>query len=431
MLRGALNKVRGGRRNASSPDGARDGGGRSKNEEGDDGDAGGERPSSSSFDNLLPSSKDDSAGDGGATSSSLMGVFDSCRQLSESASGDPRSSPSRDRDRYSKHRLPIAKQEHTFPCEDTYSYAPPSPPERWPQRPVLLRPSPASGTRVRGVRRSSSATYLPLSGTGYCSGCTLPINNGLEREGECFVIDFESELFVGTAMLRIRNVCDALVSRSSDADEGDTSSYFHNKKRTFQGVVRGRFKRPDIPMSECVTGQVFDRPAGHLPPRIVVGGAIAIISHLAPQLQARLEGDCPHFLSPLVSTAQTVIVRRTGGVKSRDAGGASIEAAMTEPQPSDEQSLIQVLIRSGNKAAAAADATDSHSVAARIKARKRAFNKLSASGSQTPAFDPSAEYTFEFFQHLILFDRGKTSAARNAQRTAAEVHGGPSSEGIG
>ena len=57
-------------------------------------------------------------------------------------------------------------------------------------------------------------------------------------------------------------------------DKTDSSSYFDNKKRTFQGIVRGRFKFP-IQMSECVTGQTFDHPGGpHLPPMAILKGAL-------------------------------------------------------------------------------------------------------------------------------------------------------------
>ncbi len=68
------------------------------------------------------------------------------------------------------------------------------------------------------------------------------------------VINFELDLFVSTAMMRIKNIL--LHPRSSD-DATDVNndrmgSYFRNKKRTFQGIVWGRFKRPGMPMSECV-----------------------------------------------------------------------------------------------------------------------------------------------------------------------------------
>lgn len=383
----------------------------------------------SSFNNNLPSQNNDDDGtigekkddNAGGSRRELMEVYDSCISLSTLDAVDADGNSSRrpsplsnsgNENNIIRYRLPLSKDEHAYPCKDTYSFVPPSPPDKWPQRPVLLRPSPESGMRIRGVRYSLETCYLPLPRTGYCNGCTLPINNGLEKPGECLVIDFESELFIGTAMLRIKNVYAPLKnSRKSDHTNNDETaidapSYFHSKKRTFQGIVRGRFKTPGIPMSECVTGQVFSKPAGRLPPRIIMKGAVSIIRHLAPELQARLDGDCPRFLSPLVSTAQSALVCKRAYEANKDNGiastaGENIEAALSEPQPSDPASLIQELLHSGGKSTIP---HDSDCIATRIKNRKRVFDKLHANHGKVPTFDPNSEYTFEFFQHLLLFD---------------------------
>ena len=356
---------------------------------------------SSSFDNdLVIPTEDDSTSS--TVENELMDVYETCRRISISSDGGRRLSASSNN--VTIDRLPITEP-HSYPCKDTYTNVPPSPPEKWPQRPILLRPSPESGMRIRGIRYSSLDSYLPLPGT-YCGGCTLPINNGLEKAGKCLVIDFESKLFIGTAMLRIKNVCDALNNQSDDNIDSDDSkaNYFDNRKRTFQGIVRGRFKVPNIPISECITGQIFNHPAGNLPPRIISKGAISIISHLAPQLQARLEGDCPRFLSPLASTAQTVIKRHLEeGEKYNNEPTAdqSIEDDMCEPQPSDPSSLMQVLHQSNGKTSLP---SDSDNTTTRIKSRKKAFDKLFASRNKLPTFDTETEYTFQFFQHLLLFN---------------------------
>ena len=357
---------------------------------------------SSSFDNdLVIPTEDDSTSS--TVENELMNVYETCRRISISSSdGGRRLSTSSNN--ITIDRLPIIET-HSYPCKDTYTNVPPSPTEKWPQRPILLRPSPESGMRIRGIRYSSSNSYLPLPGTGYCGGCTLPINNGLEEPGKCLVIDFESKLFIGTAMLRIKNVCDALSSNNNSDDSDETkANYFDDRKRTFQGIVRGRFKVPNIPISECITGQIFNHPAGNLPPRMISKGAISIISHLAPQLQARLEGDCPRFLSPLASTAQTVIKRHLEEEEkynNEPTADQSIEDDMCEPQPSDLSSLMQVLHQSNDKASLP---SDSDNITTRIKSRKKAFDKLYASRNKQPTFDTDTEYTFQFFQHLLLFN---------------------------
>jgi len=184
-----------------------------------------------------------------------------------------------------------------------------------------------------------------------------------------------------------------------------------------------------VPMSECVTGQVFHRPAGLMPPRFVVVGAMSIIRNLAPQLQASVDCDRPRFLSPLVSTAQTASSRSrrgrgggTGPVGDGDDddddasadGGGSIEAAMEEPQPSDPSSLLRELLlpRPESVGRSFELPADSDRVARRVKARKRAFDGLRARGDASPTFDPDREYTFEFFQHLLLFDEFALDLAR-------------------
>ena len=358
---------------------------------------------SSSLDNdLVIPTEDDSTSS--TVENDLMNVYETCRRISISSDGGGRRLSTSSNNVTIIDRLPIIEP-HSYPCKDTYTNVPPSPPKKWPQRPILLRPSPESGMRIRGIRYSSSDTYLPLPGTGYCGGCTLPINNGLEEPGKCLVIDFESKLFIGTAMLRIKNVCDALSSNNnSDIDE-TKANYFDDRKRTFQGILRGRFKVPNIPISECITGQIFNHPAGNLPPRMISKGAISIISHLAPQLQARLEGDCPRFLSPLASTAQTVIKQHTEGRgkkhNNEPTADQSIEDDMCEPQPSDPSSLMQVLHQSNDKASLP---SDSDNITTRIKTRKKVFDKLYASRNKQPTFDTDTEYTFQFFQHLLLFN---------------------------
>lgn len=325
-------------------------------------------------------------------------------------------------------RLPVVG-EHSYPCNDTYSPTPKAPPSQWPQRPILLRPSPDSCMRIIGIRYSASKQYVPLTDTGFCLGCTLPINNGYEKPGDCLVVDFETEIFIGTAMLRIKNI-DKSLSKSHDNKDEDRNLeeyYFHKRKRTFQAIVRGRFKVDNIPMSECITGQVFNRPAGNLPPKLIVKGAVAMISHLTPQLQTRLEGDCPRFLSPLVSTAQTALVHRNtnsqnGIIRQQSStsptqneksttrfvgADESLEVEIHEPQPSDPSSLLHVLMNSGGGALScipSIPSVKSSSIQSRTKIRKKAFDKLFARRIKTPTFDTNAEYTFEFFQHLISFE---------------------------
>ena len=309
----------------------------------------------------------------------------------------------------------------------------PPPPESWPQRPILLRPTPGSGMRILGIRFSSSTTYLPSNSVNNRgdddNNIMLPINTGMEKTGKCFVIDFESDLFIGTILLRVKNIrySPLLEELSHDNHPPSTStSYFDGKMRTFQGVVQGRFKQPTISISECITGQLFHRRAGSLPPRFIVNGAIGMIRVLAPALEARLNCDRPRFLCPLVSTAQGVMMSSlpiqscrhplvadktatTTVVMVEDKSNVvgcwadeCIENEINEPQSSDPTSVLQHLLHS--KTEYYSLPPDSDCIATRVKARKRAFDILRVRQDTTPTFDPNRVYTFEFFQHLLLFD---------------------------
>jgi hypothetical protein len=47
-------------------------------------------------------------------------------------------------------KLPLSHKPHSFPCTDTYK-ALPAPPSVWPQRPLMIRPTPYTSTKVIGI----------------------------------------------------------------------------------------------------------------------------------------------------------------------------------------------------------------------------------------------------------------------------------------
>jgi hypothetical protein len=309
---------------------------------------------------------------------------------------------------------------HAYPCEYSFSRLP-SPPSSWPQAPVMLRPTPGSHTQIRGIRYADSKTYQNFS--GFCAGCILPINTGAEEPGKSLVIDFETKHFVGTLLMRIKDVS-ALLDKSSYQQE----SYFDGKKRKFQAIIKGKFKTA-LPMSQCVTGQAFERPAGKLPGRLVVNAAIKFISTLAPQLEVTLDGNEPRFITPLVATAHTVLVedyiRPETEMTDSDAAGSAewtmeemkertdpkleklvnyhvyagstdMECDVIEPPTDVTTSILQTV-------EGQSELGESSTVSARMKHRKKIFNKIAASRNALPCFRTDQQYTFEFYQHLLIF----------------------------
>eukprot|EP00977_Amphora_coffeiformis_P016994 scaffold5385_cov152-Amphora_coffeaeformis.AAC.4 len=295
---------------------------------------------------------------------------------------------------------------HAYPCADTYKILP-APPTKWPQAPLMLRPTPGAPMRIRGIRYAHSKAYQHFG--GFCAGCILPINTGKEAAGKSLVIDFESPTFVGTLLMRIRDTkpADTTAEQSSSS-----SSYFDGKKRKFQAIVKGKFKKP-LPINECVTGQIFDRPAGKLPASLIVNSFIRFVSVLAPQMEATLEGDRPRFLTPLVATAQTASTKPHKSAsptafepqsETEDklvnfaiyAGSSDMEDDIAEPCPTNSTSLLQALTTGKRE-------KKIDTVTTRMKHRKKVFNQGAANKATTPTFDLDQEYTFEFYQHLLIF----------------------------
>jgi hypothetical protein len=82
-----------------------------------------------------------------------------------------------------------------------------------------------------------------------CHQCTiLPINNGNELPGESLVTDFESDLFDGSLLVRIRGA-----EGTTKDPYDDTKGYFSDVNRRYQVVIQGRFKQ-SVPWTECVSG---------------------------------------------------------------------------------------------------------------------------------------------------------------------------------
>eukprot|EP00980_Cylindrotheca_fusiformis_P013528 scaffold3450_cov114-Cylindrotheca_fusiformis.AAC.33 len=202
----------------------------------------------------------------------------------------------------------------------------PGSPSKWPQRPLLVRPTPNTATEITRIRYSSGADFL--EDEGFAESGSLPINGGKECLGRSVIVDFHSSQFVGSLMIRIRD------APKLESIQYQSSSYFDGKKRTFQAVIRGRFRLPLV-MRNCVTGQTFRR-AGKLPSRWIVNSFVKIFSILAPHLEIDLRSKHPRFLAPLCATAQTVLVERRPEV----ADLACLDKTFVEPLATSRSSVL-------------------------------------------------------------------------------------------
>jgi Protein of unknown function (DUF1769) len=280
--------------------------------------------------------------------------------------------------------VPVADQAVALappPCACSRQATPVQDPATWPQRPLLLRPTLNSGTIIKGVRYASS---LPgdssTSGWAHptCPHCQiLPINNGNEKPGQCLVIDFESELFDGTLLLRIRHA-----NGTTSEPYNDDHGYFAGMNRRYQAVIQGRFKKA-IPWVECQTGFQLQRPCGKLPPKWIIKSVLKMLSFFAPQLEAKWECSQPSTLTPLGSTPQYIRVQKDGEQE------LDLEQVHEEPLL-DTETLL-------------GEASDALCTLQRSRFRKKKFGKLYAAGDRSLLTDPSKVYTMEFLQHLFDF----------------------------
>ena len=336
------------------------------------------------------------------------------------------------------------------------------PPSAWTHDPLLFVATPGSGMRICRIRRASDPSYHespePLHSGSYVGRddfdkdqlMQLPINNGKEHPSHCQVIDFETNLFSGTALLRIRksNGC-WKNGRDSSSTKHD---YFGKHNRKFQLVISGKFKarltmadvmsgilldhrlatKSDYSNISCVEGLPFldqsdgviknvdacdkrkrvrglkrgkSTHDGDLPSKWALRAAVKVAGVFSPRMDADLECAHPRILSPLCSTAQTILVLRRNG-----RGGVSrhLEAPLVEPPINSDASIVKDLHKSS--------ANDhSSDVTQRVQRRKSTFDAIydahidshansSSRVNASPCFDPDAEYTFEFLQHLVDYN---------------------------
>jgi len=155
------------------------------------------------------------------------------------------------------------------------------PPSQWPHRPVLL----CTNTPTTLHNSNIPQPTPPLE--------ALPLGIPFE---------FETDQFIGKALIRLRN--------HSDNPSGD-AVYFHGKKRIFQAVVQGKFKY-SVPVSDVLTGHEFVRPLVNLPARLLLQSVNSLLTRLAPGILVDMFSNQPSALAILAASSQTVNVSKEG-----------------------------------------------------------------------------------------------------------------------
>mmetsp|Transcript_1307 Transcript_1307/g.2077 ORF Transcript_1307/g.2077 Transcript_1307/m.2077 type:complete len:335 (-) Transcript_1307:822-1826(-) len=122
---------------------------------------------------------------------------------------------------------------------------------------------------------------------------------GLELESPCPIgvpFEFETELFKGRALIRIRGL------KNSDDPMSD-DNYFSGRKRLSQFIIQGRFKKK-MPVSDVQIGTEFEKPFKYAPPRFIDKIVQKALRRIAPGIEVDLASSRPRVLAPFAGTVQ-------------------------------------------------------------------------------------------------------------------------------
>jgi hypothetical protein len=307
---------------------------------------------------------------------------------------------------------------------DSTLYAPPKLADfkegGWRHGPLLVRPHPGvPHMKVLGCtgapEGSADAREVPAPpapGDEQARQMALcrPVPRRLGVNG--VVIHFETDGFVGKAMLHVRGL------PSSD------DSLFAAFKRRSHVVVQGRFKRP-VGVSEALTGQEFGRPFEKLPAMwLVEHGLLACARRVSTSSAIGGLTTHPYMLLPLLAAAQIANASKPG--EEPDMMSAQEDLRLWDPSlvAGHEESASHTAGGAMMPAATTAGGgplPDGAPLPA--EARRKLFTRASARASRT--FGTDMVWTFHLWQQFIDMSDYTLSVAGAKYDMARHLAGQP------
>ncbi|KAL3926179.1 MAG: hypothetical protein SGBAC_013576 [Bacillariaceae sp.] len=161
-------------------------------------------------------------------------------------------------------------------------------PSKWPQRPAYFCAHPDVHTK------------------DHEAGAPLPL-------GE--FVEFETDLFVGKMLCRLKpfpptSAAEEQAEQANSAKMESHKDYFHNKKRHYQFVVQGHFRKA-IPLSDLVLGDFYERPFLGIPKGTIMRMYQKFMEALSPGMEMDMTSDTPKIFTAFGS-AQTMHVSMPG-----------------------------------------------------------------------------------------------------------------------
>jgi hypothetical protein len=161
---------------------------------------------------------------------------------------------------------------------------------QWPHQTILLQVGVNTHFLNTATTTTSSAPVASVSTATEPHQQSLPIG---------VPIDFETALFRGQFMIRLRN------NTSDDPKSHD--DYFRDRKRVLQTVVQGKFKK-SIAMSDLYVGTVFRQPMKYAPPPFFMRMLRGLFQRIAPGAILDFASDKPRIISLYAGSAKAISI---------------------------------------------------------------------------------------------------------------------------
>ena len=226
------------------------------------------------------------------------------------------------------------------------SFARPPPSECWPQKPLLLVPEDYAKCTVSGEARFNSEEPF----------------------------EFETPLFSGVCLCRFRDLEPPADARRAECGER-LKAYFHKRKRTFQVVIQGQFKR-EVRVDAVITGHEFFAPLVNIPGSLILKPILRAFRAMSRTIDVRIFGPRPCVYASLGGTAQAI----------------SVDAKGAEPDITSVEGIVENCSRLGGVFAKSRGVS--------VKKRKKMLSNVKI--ARNFSFNTGDVYTFDCFQHVFV-----------------------------
>lgn len=240
-------------------------------------------------------------------------------------------------------------------------------PTTWPKRPVFV------SVNTPAVGKSFEIPGLDVN-------ASMPLG---------VPFDFESDLFKGRCLFRIKDV------ESDDKNSPNYDGYFDDRKRLWQVVVQGKFKE-EMLVTDVFQGTEHIRPFTHMPP--------ALIARPVEKLLALLSG---HGCINELFTNRPRIMACVG----------SFARALRADEPDSVADIRDVKLEDNCTAFGGI-----FKPSKKISRSKR--SKYLCSAKNKCKFDTNLVYTFEYYDHQLDFSKGELDLFGLARYQHSHLHDG-------